>query len=163
MKNSCKNIIFTISIIGNIVAFIIIGRGIIEETTVTKNSALLNVCLDSNSEQYEEIKREKTLTDKECVDALLYVEIKIDFLSGYIAFEDYDSYIQNSPETVNKLNSIISSIKDEKAINDLDSVKRIIEGRPKAKDLDKCTGIIRKYYHILKEKLKMKERNDFYN
>ena len=36
MKNSCKNIIFTISIIGNIVAFIIIGRGIIEETTVTK-------------------------------------------------------------------------------------------------------------------------------
>lgn len=44
-----------------------------------------------------------------------------------------------------------------------DSVKRIIEGRPKAKDLDKCTGIIRKYYHILKEKLKMKERNDFYN
>lgn len=77
MKNSCKNIIFTISIIGNIVAFIIIGRGIIEETTVTKNSALLNVCLDSNSEQYEEIKREKTLTDKECVDALLYVEIKI--------------------------------------------------------------------------------------
>lgn len=147
---------------GNIGASIIIVgefKMIEEMATIMQDNGLL----DSYSDQKETPKGEKILTEEEYVDALQSVMINIPFLSLYIQMEDFDSYKKRSPEVVKKLNNIISFTKDEKFKKELNSIKTIIEGRPKVKDFDKCFKIITKYYTIYKKKLNTKKREDFYN